>query len=104
MGPAGVAVSWLVGLLVAPALAAGGLRMARRSPVDHSLPIIETAGGAIPLGPVFWAVTGVDVAVAGCLPALIALASPAPVPGVLLAAQAVAGMTVLAGYVWRTGR
>ncbi|MGI5282796.1 DUF6297 family protein [Nonomuraea polychroma] len=103
-GAAGVAVSWSVGLLVAPALAAGGLRMARRSPVDHSLPIIETAGGAIPLGPVLWALTGVDVAVAGCLPALIALASPAPVPGALLAAQAVAGVTVLAGYVWRTGR
>ncbi|TMR18559.1 hypothetical protein ETD86_21685 [Nonomuraea turkmeniaca] len=101
---ADVDVWWLFGPLAAPALAAGALRMARRSPVDHSLPVIETAGGAIPLGPVLWAATGVDVAVAGCLPALIALAFPTPEPGALLAAQAVAGAAVLVGYVWRTGR
>ncbi|HEX4815255.1 MAG TPA: DUF6297 family protein [Nonomuraea sp.] len=101
---AGLGVWWLLGPAAAPALAAGALRMARRDPVDHSLPVIETAGGAIPLGPVLWAVTGLDLAVLGCLPALAALAAPAADPVGYLAAQAVAGVAVLAGYVWRAAR
>ncbi|WP_188196464.1 DUF6297 family protein [Nonomuraea sp. SYSU D8015] len=92
---------WLFGPLVAPALAAGALRMVRRSPVDHSLPVIETAGGAIPLGPVLWAATGVDLALIGCLPAAIALTAPSAEMGAFLAAQAVTGLAVPAGYVWR---
>lgn len=101
---AGSEVWWLFGLLVAPALAAAALRMARRGPVDHSLPVIDTPGGAIPLGPVLWAATGPDLAVAGCLPAAVALVwSPAGI-GAFLAAQAVTGVAVLAGYVWRAGK
>jgi hypothetical protein len=88
---------------MAPALAAGALRMARRQPVDHSMPVIDTPGGAIPTGPLFWALTGVDLAVLGCLPALTALASGPDGIGGLLAAQAVTGLAVLAGYVLRAG-
>ncbi|KAB8195753.1 hypothetical protein FH608_009580 [Nonomuraea phyllanthi] len=95
---------WLFGLLVAPALAAGALRMAERSPVDHSMPVIDTPGGSIPTGPVIWAATGVDLAVLGCLPALAALLSPPSAVGGLLMAQAVSGVLVLAGYVWRGRR
>ncbi|MEW9547975.1 DUF6297 family protein [Nonomuraea sp. NPDC050783] len=101
---AGPAVWWPFGLAMAPALAAGALRMARRSPVDHSLPVIDLGAGGIPLGPLLWAVTGLDLAVAGCLPALVALASAPAHPGGHLAAQAVAGAAVLAGYVLRSGR
>ncbi|TMS00236.1 DUF6297 family protein [Nonomuraea basaltis] len=98
---AGAGAWWLFGPLIAPALAAGALRMARRGPVDHSLPVIDTPGGAIPLGPVLWAATGVDLAVLGCLPAAMALMTPPGGLGAFLAAQAVAGVAVLAGYVWR---
>ncbi|WP_235029855.1 DUF6297 family protein [Nonomuraea solani] len=94
--------SWLLfGPLVAPALAAAALRMARRSPVDHSLPILDTPGGAIPTGPMLWAATGVDLAVLGCLPALTALTAPPDALGPYLAAQAVVSAAVLAGYVMR---
>lgn len=94
---------WLFGPAMAPAVAAGALRMARRGPVDHSMPVIDTPGGAIPTGPLFWALTGVDLAVVGCLPALTALASGADGIGGPLAAQVITGLAVLAGYVWRAG-
>ncbi|MEV4012010.1 DUF6297 family protein [Nonomuraea angiospora] len=93
---------WLFGPLAAPALAAAALRMARRSPVDHSMPIIDTPGGAIPTGPLRWALTGVDLAVLGCLPAISALLSPPGPLGGFLAAQAAAGVLVLVGYVVRS--
>ncbi|MEV1177347.1 hypothetical protein AB0J09_54065, partial [Nonomuraea sp. NPDC049784] len=92
---------WLFGLLTAPALAAGALRMARRSPIDHSMPVIDTPGGAIPTGPLIWAATGVDLAVLGCLPAIAALLSPPGAPGGFLVAQGVFGVLTLVGYVWR---
>ncbi|TDE35899.1 hypothetical protein E1295_35665 [Nonomuraea mesophila] len=95
---------WLLGPLAAPALAAGALRMARRSPIDHSMPVLDTPGGAIPTGPLIWAATGVDLAVAGCLPALSAPLIPPGVLGAVVAAQGVAGVLVLLGYVLRAGR
>ncbi|MCK2219895.1 DUF6297 family protein [Actinomadura sp. ATCC 31491] len=106
-GVGGASVSglwWLFGVAVAPALAAGALRMARRRPVDHSLPVIETGAGAVPLGPVLWAVAGVDLALAGCLPALLALTSAPSHPAGYLVAQAVLGAGVLAAYVLRAGK
>ncbi|MEU4510049.1 DUF6297 family protein [Nonomuraea wenchangensis] len=103
-GGVGVAVVVLFGVLAAPGLAAGALRVVRRRPVDHSLPVIETGAGAIPLGPVLWAVTGLDLALVGCLPALLALATAPPQPGPYLVAQAVTGAAALAGYVLRAGR
>ncbi|MER7506365.1 DUF6297 family protein [Nonomuraea pusilla] len=98
------ATSWLWGPAVAPALAAGALRMARRGPVDHSMPIIDTPGGAIPTGPLFWALTGLDVALLGCLPAVAALLGGRMGDGSLMAAQALAGVAVLAAYVLRARR
>ncbi|OPG04584.1 hypothetical protein B1L11_37450, partial [Microbispora sp. GKU 823] len=72
---------WALGPAAAPALAAGALRMARRRPVDHSMPVIDTPGGAVPTGPLIWAATGVDLALLGSLPALAALASRARLGG-----------------------
>ncbi|MFI9593035.1 hypothetical protein [Nonomuraea sp. NPDC052265] len=92
--------TWLFGLLAAPALAAGALRMARRGPVDHSLPVIDTPGGAVPTGPLLWAATGADLALLGCLPAVVALAAGPAAPGGFLVAQALAGLAVLAGVLW----
>ncbi|NUP83073.1 MAG: hypothetical protein HOV96_36630 [Nonomuraea sp.] len=86
------------GPLAAPALSAAALRMARRSPVDHSMPVIDTPGGAIPTGPLFWAVKGVDLALIGCLPTVMALAASPAEPGAFLAAQAVLGLTTLTGF------
>ncbi|GAB2912188.1 DUF6297 family protein [Nonomuraea fastidiosa] len=97
-----VGTAWLFGPLVGPALAAGALRMARREPVDHTMPVIETPGGAIPTGPLKWAATGPDLALAGSLPALVALTSPGVPLATCLAVQAVWGAVVLAAYVRRT--
>ncbi|MFD0479174.1 hypothetical protein ACFQ0B_71615 [Nonomuraea thailandensis] len=93
---------WLFGPLAAPALAAGALRMARRAPVDHSMPIIDTPGGAIPTGPLFWAATGPDLALLGCLPTAVALASQPAALAPFLVAQGVLSAVVLAGFVWRS--
>ncbi|WP_245681650.1 DUF6297 family protein [Actinomadura kijaniata] len=87
---------WLLGGLCAPALAAGALRMARRRPIEHAMPVMDTPFGSVPLGPVLWALAGADVAALGCLPALVAFAGG--VTGPLLAAQAVWGAAVLAAY------
>ncbi|MFI6988039.1 DUF6297 family protein [Nonomuraea wenchangensis] len=100
----GVVELVLFGVLAAPGLAAGALRMVRRRPVDHSLPVIDTGAGPVPLGPVLWGVTGIDLALAGCLPALLALSTAPPQPGPYLVAQAVTGAAALAGYVLRAGR
>lgn len=89
---------WLLGPACAPALAAAALRMAGRRPVDHSLPIIDTPGGAIPTGPLLWAMTGVDLALLGCAPTLVALAvQPADLIPYLMA-QALTGLGVIGGY------
>ncbi|MEU6712502.1 DUF6297 family protein [Nonomuraea sp. NPDC046802] len=98
---AGPGLWWLFGPLAAPALAAAALRMARRAPIDHASPVIDTPGGAIPTGPLFWAATGVDLALIGCLPAAMALATQPGDLGPYLAAQAVSGLAVLAAYIVR---
>ncbi|WP_371780475.1 DUF6297 family protein [Streptosporangium subroseum] len=92
---------WLFGPLSAAALAAGSLRMARRDPVDHSMPFIETYFGTIPTGPLLWATNGVDLAALGCLPLLLALAAQPPALGGFLIAQALAGVIVLSCYLLR---
>jgi len=89
---------WLLGPLAAPALAAGALRMARRRPIDHSMPVIDTPSGAVPTGWVVWALTGVDVAAIGCAPMLYALAVRPPDTDAFVAAQAVCGIAVLAAF------
>ncbi|MEE2041224.1 DUF6297 family protein [Nocardiopsis sp. CT-R113] len=99
-GPGGA--SWPLGLLCAPALAAGALRLARRHPVEHAMPVMDTPLGPVPLGPLVWALTGADIAVLGCLPALLALTTGTTGP--LLAAQAVWGTAVLAAYCAAPGR
>ena len=58
--------------------------------------VMDTPLGPVPLGPVVWALTGADLAVLGCLPALLAFVSGVTVP--LLAAQAVWGAAVLGAY------
>ncbi|MFB4315945.1 DUF6297 family protein [Actinomadura sp. 21ATH] len=93
------AAGWALGPAAAPALAAGALRMARRRPVDHSMPVIDTPGGALPTGPLLWALTGADIAVLGCAPALAALNAPPSAAGAYLAAQALAGAAALAAVV-----
>ncbi|GAA3123370.1 hypothetical protein GCM10010466_12830 [Planomonospora alba] len=95
---------WLLGALAAPASAAGALRAARRPPPDHALPVIDTPMGVIPTGPIIWALTGIDLAVLGSLPLIGALASGSAEPGGLLAAQALLGAAVLAGFLLRSGR
>ncbi len=78
--------------------------MARRAPVDHSMPTIDTPGGSIPTGPLFWAATGPDLALLGCLPTAMALLTQPAALAPFIAAQAIMGVVVLAGYVWRTGQ
>ncbi|MFG1821560.1 DUF6297 family protein [Microbispora bryophytorum] len=95
---------WALGPAAAPALAAGALRMARRRPVDHSMPVIDTPGGAVPTGPLIWAGTGPDIALLGSLPTLAVLVTPPADVLPYVAAQAVAGAAVLAAYVLRLGR
>ncbi|WP_406319418.1 DUF6297 family protein [Streptosporangium sp. NBC_01639] len=95
---------WLLGPAAAPAVAAGALRTARRRPVDHSMPVIDTPGGAIPTGPLLWAVTGVDLATLGCVPLLLALTVQRPVPEAFPAGQVLLGAAVLSGYLFRARR
>ncbi|WP_309240217.1 DUF6297 family protein [Actinomadura sp. J1-007] len=87
---------WPFGALCAPALAAGALRMARRRPVDHALPVLLSPIGSLPTGPLLWALTGADLAALGCAPALQALAD-GPSPS-LAAAQAATGALTLTAY------
>ncbi|MEV4093057.1 DUF6297 family protein [Streptosporangium saharense] len=101
----GAGVWWpLFGLACGPVLAVGALRMARRRPIDHSMPVIDTPGGAIPTGPLLWALTGVDLALLGCVPAFLALAVRPADPLLFLVAQTVTGLALLCGYVMFSGR
>ncbi|MGW2199297.1 DUF6297 family protein, partial [Streptosporangium sp. NPDC001682] len=95
---------WLFGPLSAPALAAGALRMARRGFVDHSMPVIDTPMGSVPMGPLVWAMTGVDIAVLGCAPALLALITGPSALGALVVAQALSGAAVLTALLLRARR
>ncbi|MEW9529019.1 DUF6297 family protein [Microbispora sp. NPDC049125] len=81
--------SCLYGPAIAPALAAGALRLARRGAINHAMPIIDLGAGGIPIGPVLWAITGTDLAALGSSPLLLAvtpasLAVQAPLSIVLL--------------------
>lgn len=92
---------WLFAPAVAPALAAAALRIARRSPVDHAMPVIDTPGGAVPTGPLFWAMTGVDLALVGCAPFVLALVTEPATLTAALVAQAALGAATLGGYLAR---
>ncbi|MEO3814030.1 DUF6297 family protein [Sphaerisporangium sp. B11E5] len=94
---------WLLGVAAAPALAAAALRMARRPPVDHSLPVIVTPFGALPAGPVIWGLTGVDLAFLGCLPTLAALLEPPMTLTPFVLAQLLTGAGVLTAFLLRQG-
>ncbi|MEV7008673.1 DUF6297 family protein [Streptosporangium sp. NPDC051022] len=95
---------WLFGPTAAPGLAAAALRTARRPPIDHAMPVIETPGGAIPTGPLIWGMTGVDVALLATSPMLAAFAAWPETLGPYLVAQAVLGAGVLIGYLARATR
>ncbi|MGW0590774.1 DUF6297 family protein [Streptosporangium sp. NPDC002607] len=95
---------WLFGPLSAPALAAGALRMVRRGFVDHSMPVIDTPMGSVPMGPLVWAMTGVDIAALGCAPALLALITGPSALGALVVAQALSGAAVLTALLLRARR
>lgn len=87
-----------------PAVAA--LRMARRGHIDHaSAPVVmPMTGSRIPLGWLTWSLSGLDVAVPGLLPLLLALSGPTTAPGPATAAQTALSAVVLAGYLWRRHR
>ncbi|MEU5989270.1 DUF6297 family protein [Spirillospora sp. NPDC047418] len=97
-GALGAGPWWPFGPAAAPALAAGALRMARRRPVDHSMPVVATPFGVVPMGPVLWALAGVDLAALGCAPLLMAMAGQAAALGPLLLVQALVGTVVAALY------
>ncbi|MBP2707977.1 hypothetical protein JOL79_29770 [Microbispora sp. RL4-1S] len=93
---------WALGVATAPALSAGALRMARRAPIDHSMPMVEIPGSPpLPIGLLLWALTGLDLVLVGCLPALAALGAPPASLASHVATQAVAGLAVLIGFVRR---
>ncbi|MEU7826505.1 DUF6297 family protein [Catellatospora sp. NPDC049133] len=87
-----------------PAVAA--LRMARRGHIDHaSAPVVmPMTGSRIPVGWLTWSLSGLDVAVPGLLPLLLALSDPAAAPGPAVAAQAALSALVLSGHLWRRRR
>ncbi|MFC5750457.1 DUF6297 family protein [Actinomadura rugatobispora] len=98
VGALGAGPWWLFGPAAAPALAAGALRMARRGPVDYSMPLVPIPGGAMVSAPMLWAVTGVDLAALGCVPVLSALWAQPHALGPSLVAQAVSGALVAAVF------
>ena len=95
---------WLFGLLSAPVLAAGGLRMARRDsrrPRDaaHRDPFRNDSHRTA-----LWGLTGVDLAALGCLPLVLALTTQPSALGGFLVAQALAGVIVLPCYLLRAAK
>lgn len=93
----------LFGPAAAPVLAVAALRMSRRGHVDHaSTPVVmPMTGSHIPTGWFIWGLTGLDVAVLGCLPLLQALAARPAGPGPLLTVQVLASGAVLAVHLLR---
>jgi hypothetical protein len=93
----------LFGPAAAPVLAVAALRLSRRGHVDHaSTPVVmPMTGSHIPTGWFIWCLTGLDVAVPGCLPLLDALAARPADPGPLLVAQAVVSTIVVAVHLLR---
>ncbi|GIF95395.1 DUF6297 family protein [Catellatospora citrea] len=84
-----------------PALAA--LRMARRGHIDHaSTPVVmPMVGSRIPLGWLTWSLSGLDVAVPGLLPLLLALTAPDPDPARSAAIQAALSAVLLTAHLYR---
>ncbi|GAA1405773.1 hypothetical protein GCM10009662_36670 [Catellatospora coxensis] len=101
----GTGWAWL-GPAAAGVPAVAALRMARRGHIDHaSAPVVmPMTGSRIPLGWLTWTLSGLDVAVPGLLPLLLALSDPTAAPGPATAAQAALSALVLAGYLWRRHR
>lgn len=87
----------LLGVVAAPSVAVGAMRMAGRGPVDHtSMPVVMPMSGSwIPTGWIIWSFTGLDVAVPGCLPLLLCLFAPAAQPAVAIVAQMIVSATVV---------
>ncbi|MBB2914074.1 hypothetical protein FHS43_005386 [Streptosporangium becharense] len=57
----------------------------------------------MPTGPLIWGLTGVDIAVLGCLPLAVALAVQPPALTAFLTVQALTGTAALLGYLLRAG-
>jgi hypothetical protein len=66
--------------------------MVRGRPIDYSIPVIDIAGGPNPTGSLIWALTGADLALIYCLPAIAALATRPGNLAAFLAAQAMLGV------------
>ncbi|MGC4746849.1 DUF6297 family protein [Micromonospora sp. DT201] len=96
-------VGLALGAAAGPAIAAGALRAARRSLVRHDYPLIVTPMGVAPSGPMLWAVQGLDLAVIGTVPLLVALAANRFVWLTVLL-QAVLSGAVLTAYLMMIGR
>ena len=90
--------SFLYGFAAAPGLTAGALRMARRGPIDHALPIIDLGSGGIPTGPMLWLIAGADLTLLSNAPLLFALTP------LSLASHAVLNVIVLGAYLRLAGR
>lgn len=85
--PAG-GLSWvLLGLSAAPGWALAALRMARRGPVRHDLPVMVTPAGLLPIGPLMWSLTGVDLAVLLTAPTIYATFAADPANSTVLVVQ-----------------
>jgi hypothetical protein len=73
--------TWAVlGAVAGPALAAGGLRAARRGQVRHDYAAVVAPTGLIPTGPLRWLVEGLDLTLLATAPTLIAIARHNPGP------------------------
>ncbi|NUT23896.1 MAG: hypothetical protein HOV77_32435 [Hamadaea sp.] len=88
---------WAFGPLAAPVIAVAARRLARRGPIDHTstLIVMPMTGSQLPTGWLLWSFKGLDVAVLGTLPALLALAT-ARVTAFALFAQLALSALVLA--------
>ena len=91
-----------LGAAAGPALAAGGLRAARRSRVRHDYPLIVTPMGVVASGPLLWSVQGPDLVVIGALPTLRAL-TQGGFGAATVVTQAALAIAVLVGYVVTSG-
>ncbi|MFC7758078.1 DUF6297 family protein [Catellatospora bangladeshensis] len=93
----------LFGPAAAPVLAVAAARLARRGHVDHaSTPVVmPMTGSHIPTGWFIWCLTGLDVAVLGCLPLLWALAAPPADPYPPLLVQVIVSGAVVAVHLLR---
>ncbi|MBB5872795.1 hypothetical protein F4553_006229 [Allocatelliglobosispora scoriae] len=96
---------WAFGPVAAPVIAVAAVRMAQRGMIDHaSTPIVmPMTGSFIPAGWLVWMLSGLDVAVLGCLPLLLALAGAPAGLGPYLVAQALLSALVTAASLrWST--